>query len=240
VANLVQLKNLEEASGLLLVDKPQGIAFSTVVKTVKRKFSLVKVGHGGSLDAMASGLLVLLIGDANKFTGEIMGVNRSYEGTMLLGRKTDTYDIHGRDIGGDGTLLPNEEKITSIIKEFKGDIFQTESRFCSVRKECSPSYEVADTGEHKPFMVHVFRFAPSLMSEADKVSFSVTATKGLIPRSLVNDFGDMLGCGAVLQSLRRTSVGKFKVEESVTFEKLLEAELSDFPKMLLPISRIFS
>ena len=92
MANLTQLRMLEDLDGLLLVDKPAGIAFSSVVKTVKRKFNLVKVGHGGSLDAMASGLFVVLLGSANKFAGDIMGADRSYTGTMKFGETTDTGD----------------------------------------------------------------------------------------------------------------------------------------------------
>ena len=95
MANLAQLKILEDLNAALLVDKPAGIAFSTVQKAVKRKFNLVHVGHGGSLDASASGLFVLLINDANKFVGDIMGADRSYEGTFRLGVKTSTGDMQG-------------------------------------------------------------------------------------------------------------------------------------------------
>ena len=98
MANLTQLKMLEDLDGVLLVDKPAGIAFPTVVKTVKRKFGLVKVGHGGSLDAMASGLLVLLLGDANKFASDVMGADRSWTGSMKFGETTDTGDRYGRPI----------------------------------------------------------------------------------------------------------------------------------------------
>ncbi|MBO5647765.1 MAG: hypothetical protein J6S30_03260, partial [Kiritimatiellae bacterium] len=94
MANLTQLKILEELNGLLLVDKPAGIAFSTVIKTVKRKFNLVKVGHGGSLDTASSGLMILLLNDANRYVGEIMGADRFYKGTMRLGMATNTHDSH--------------------------------------------------------------------------------------------------------------------------------------------------
>ena len=98
MANLTQLKMLEDLDGVLLVDKPAGIAFSTVVKTVKRKFGLVKVGHGGSLDAMATGLLVILLGDANKFASDVMGADRSWSGSLRFGETTDTGDRYGRPV----------------------------------------------------------------------------------------------------------------------------------------------
>ncbi|MBR1920428.1 MAG: tRNA pseudouridine(55) synthase TruB, partial [Kiritimatiellae bacterium] len=96
MANLAQLKVLENLDGVLLVDKPAGIAFASVVKAVKRKFNLVKVGHGGSLDAMASGLLAVLIGDANKFAAEVMGADRVWAGSLRFGETTDTGDRYGR------------------------------------------------------------------------------------------------------------------------------------------------
>ena len=143
MANLTQLRMLEELDGLLLVDKPAGIAFSSVVKTIKRKFNLVKVGHGGSLDAMASGLFVVLLGGANKFVGDIMGADRSYTGTMKFGETTDTGDRYGRPI-------PLPERVMKP-EEAKGDLFQTEPRFCAVRREGSAQYDIADTGEHTQF-----------------------------------------------------------------------------------------
>ena len=119
MANLTQLKMLEDLDGFLLVDKPAGIAFSSVVKTVKRNFNLVKVGHGGSLDAMATGLLVLIVGDANKFANDLMAADRSYEGTMKLGLVTNTHDIYGEKTGGGA--VPSSglaEKIAAVLPEF--------------------------------------------------------------------------------------------------------------------------
>ena len=151
MANLTQLKILEDLNGFLLVDKPAGIAFSTVVKTVKRKFNLVKVGHGGSLDAQASGLFILLIGDANKFVGDVMGADREYVGTLKLGETTDTGDAWGRPIP-----LPSR---LATLDDLRGDVFQVEPKFCAIRKEGTAEYEVVDTGEHKQFLAHVYRFA---------------------------------------------------------------------------------
>ena len=147
MANLTQLKMLEDLNGFLLVDKPAGIAFASVLKAVKRKFNLVKVGHGGSLDAMASGLFILLIGDANKFVGDVMGADREYAGTLKLGATTDTGDVWGRPV-------PLPPRVASA-EEMKGDVFQTEPRFCAIRKEGTADYEVVDTGEHKQFLAHV-------------------------------------------------------------------------------------
>lgn len=218
MANLTQLKLLEGLDGFLLVDKPVGIAFSTVVKTVKRKFNLVKVGHGGSLDAQASGLFILLIGDANKFVGDVMGADREYTGTLKRGETTDTGDAWGRPI----PLPPR----LATLDDLKGDVFQVEPKFCAIRKEGTAEYEVVDTGEHKQFLAHVYRF-----DVKDDGAFELKASKGVIVRALAQDMG------ATLTSLRRTKIGKFDVADAIPFDKLLETEMKDFSSVVIPLSQ---
>ena len=218
MANLTQLKMLEDLNGFLLVDKPAGIAFSTVVKTVKRKFNLMKVGHGGSLDTMASGLFILLINDANKFVGDVMGADREYTGTLKRGETTDTGDAWGRPIPLPARL--------ATLDELKGDVFQVEPKFCAIRKEGSAEYEVVDTGEHEQFLAHVYRFEVK-----DDGAFELKASKGVIVRALVQDMG------ATLTSLRRTKIGKFGVADAVPFDKLLTTEMKDFASCVMPLSK---
>ena len=217
MANLTQLKMLEDLNGFLLVDKPAGIAFSTVVKTVKRKFNLVKVGHGGSLDAQASGLFILLIGDANKFVGDVMGADREYDSTLKLGETTDTGDAWGRPIP-----LPSR---LATLDDLRGDVFQVEPKFCAIRKEGTAEYEVVDTGEHKQFLAHVYRF-----DVKDDGAFELKASKGVIVRALAQDMG------ATLTALRRTKIGKFDVADAIPFDKLLETEMKDFASVVMPLS----
>lgn len=218
MANLTQLKMLADLDGFLLVDKPEGIAFSTVVKTVKRKFNLVKVGHGGSLDTSASGLMVLLVNDANKFVDRVMGADRVYSGVLKFGETTDTGDKFGRP-------APLPERVMPL-SEVKGDQFLVEPRFCAIRKDGASDYEIVDTGDHPQILSHVYRF-----DLADD-RFTLVATKNLIPRSLAIELG------ATLVSLRREKVGKFDVAEAIPFAKLLEAQLKDFVGFVQPISRI--
>ncbi len=222
MANLTQLKMLEDLNGFLLVDKPEGIAFSTVVKTVKRKFNLVKVGHGGSLDAQASGLFILLIGDANKFVGDVMGADREYAGTLKLGETTDTGDAWGRPIP-----LPSR---LATLDDLKGDVFQVEPRFCAIRKEGTAEYEVVDTGDHQQFLAHVYRMKVEEVEEVREVKFELKASKGVIVRALAQDMG------ATLTSLRRTKIGKFDVADAIPFDKLLETEMKDFASVVMPLS----
>lgn len=225
MANLTQLKMLEDLNGFLLVDKPEGIAFSTVVKTVKRKFNLVKVGHGGSLDAQASGLFILLIGDANKFVGDVMGADREYAGTLKLGETTDTGDAWGRPIP-----LPSR---LATLDDLRGDVFQVEPRFCAIRKEGTAEYEVVDTGDHQQFLAHVYRMKVEEVEEVREVrevKFELKASKGVIVRALAQDMG------ATLTSLRRTKIGKFDVADAIPFDKLLETEMKDFASVVMPLS----
>ncbi|MBO5904849.1 MAG: hypothetical protein J6Q84_00360 [Kiritimatiellae bacterium] len=240
MANLTQLKMLEDLNGLLLIDKPVGLSFTTVVKTVKRKFNLVKVGHGGSLDPAASGLLILLLNDANRFTGDVMGADRLYSGSMRLGLKTNTHDIYGEEIKNSEVPADFSSKASQVMSEFKGDVFQTESRWCSVRREGSAGYEVADTGEHKPFLAHVYKFELGDNVEgSSSLQFTLSATKGLIVRTFINDFGDAVGCGAALESLRRLKVGRWSVDEAIAFDKLLELEMSDLSSLIKPFTKEF-
>ena len=226
MANLTQLKMLEGLDGFLLVDKPVGIAFSTVVKAVKRKFNLVKVGHGGSLDAQASGLFILLIGDANKFVGDVMGADREYTGTLKMGETTDTGDAWGRPIP-----LPSR---LATLDDLKGDVFQVEPKFCAIRKEGTAEYEVVDTGEHQQFLAHVYRLKVEKVESVERVEmarFELKASKGVIVRALAQDMG------ATLTSLRRTKIGKFDVADAIPFDKLLATEMKDFASVVVPLAQ---
>lgn len=234
MANLVQLKMLENLDGYLLVDKPSGIAFSTVVKTVKRKFNLVKVGHGGSLDTQASGLMILLINDANKFVDRVMGADRRYRGTVLFGRRTDTGDVFGRPVDGSAErpVPGTEADLKALVREFSGDIFQTEPGFAAIRREGASDYEIVSTGEHQAFMAHVYRLELKAPEGDDRRSeFDMKVSKSVIPRALAD------GMGAVLETLRRTGIGRFEVADAVPFNRLLETEMRDFASLVLPLSQ---
>lgn len=228
MANLTQLRMLEDLDGLVLVDKPEGIAFSTVVKTVKRKFNLVKLGHGGSLDAFASGLMVLLLNGANRYVDRIMSADRTYEGSLVFGKTTDTGDRMGRPAPLPGHVLG--------VEEARGDIFQVEPRFCSVRREGTAEYEIADTGEHKQFLAHIYKFeleggAAAAAKGGEAVKFSLSASKNLLPRALAQDMG------ATLVSLRRTKIGRLAVADAIQFDKMLELGLGEFPSCVIPLSK---
>ena len=208
MANLVQLGILERTHGFIAVDKPAGIPFSTVVKTVRRKFNLPKLGHGGSIETMASGLMVLLLNDANRYVDNIMAADRAYEGTVRLGLRTDTGDIFGRPVEGAAAAVPP-------LADFKGDVFIAEPRYAAVKREGGAQYEVVDTGEHERFMTHVYRL------EFTGNAFTLSSTRNMIVRALVDEMG------LALETLRRTKVGRFDVASAVPFEKILEFDAGE-------------
>jgi tRNA pseudouridine55 synthase len=156
-----------------------------------------------------------------------MGAARAYTGTMKFGETTDTGDRYGRPV-------PLPAHVMSPA-EAKGDVFQVEPRFCSVRREGSAEYEIADTGEHTQFLAHVYRFdVAELDAERGTSDFSLVASKGVMVRALAQDLG------ATLVSLRRTKVGRFSVEDAVSFDRLLETDASDFASLAVPIFRAFA
>ena len=227
MANLTQLKILEGLDGFLLVDKPVNIPFASVIKTVKRMFGLVKVGHGGSLDAQSSGLMVLLIGDANKFTDQVMGGDREYEGTLDFSYVTNTGDSQGEK------SKTEVEQRNMDLSQFKGDVFQTEPKFAAIRKEGTAEYEVVDTGEHKQFLGHVYKIEVRSKSEevrSAEYDFYLKATKNVLPRALALDMG------ATLTSLRRVKQWKFELKDAVPFDKILNTSPADFASLVLPVS----
>ena len=231
------MKILEGVSGFLPVDKPRGIAFSSVMKTVKRKFNLVKVGHGGSLDAYATGLFVIVVGDANRLAGELMGADRSYEGTMVLGRRTDTRDVFGA-VEKECAAAAGEAEIDAALASFKGDVFQTEPRMCTVRRDGAATYETADTGEHAPMLSHVYSLKRTGLEQMDggfkRLGFTVSGTKNLMVRALAGDIGEELGCGAALETLRRVRIGRMDISAAIPFEKILEMDPASFPSLVVP------
>jgi len=223
MANLAQMKVLEGLDGFLLVDKPVNIPFNTVVKTVKRMFGLLKVGHGGSLDAQSSGLLVLMIGDANKFTDQVMGGDREYEGMIDTTYVTNTGDAQGEKV----EVVGQGRQWNVNLAQFKGDVFQVEPKFAAIRKEGTADYEVVDTGEHKQFLGHIYRLEVEVEGRERKLSLK--ATKNVLPRALALDMG------ATLTSLRRTMQWKFDVKDAVPFDQILKTSPNDFASLVLPI-----
>lgn len=231
---------LAEADGVLLVDKPAGISSHDVVKTIKRHFNLVKVGHGGTLDPNATGLLILLIGNGTHLSNDLMGKDKEYTATIRLGRVTDTQDRDGHTLAENPYADVTREKFEAALKDFRGDIFQTPPMFSAIKMNGEALYKIARTGEEverTPRLVHVYRlvvtdFAPPL------VNITIKCTKGTYVRTIAHDLGSQLGCGASLDELRRTRCGNFSIDQATSFMDILKLNPLDFLPYILPISSV--
>lgn len=236
MAHLESIAMLAELDGVLLVDKPANISSHDVVKAVKSHFNLVKIGHGGTLEPNATGLLVLLVGDATRLSAEIMGRDRAYAATVRLGRVTDTQDRDGRTLSESAVAL-DRAALDAALPEFRGDIFQTPPPFSVIKRADAATYDIVatDPAESQARLVHVYRlavtdFAPPL------VSFDLLCTKGVCARALAHDLGQMLGCGASLESLRRTKCANFSLDAAIGFMDLLRLDAVGFRDRVIPMA----
>ncbi|MDR2435935.1 MAG: tRNA pseudouridine(55) synthase TruB [Puniceicoccales bacterium] len=204
-----------DLNGILLIDKPAGLTSHDVVYRVRRAVGVKRVGHAGTLDPLATGLLVVLIGRATKFSQFLTDLGKSYEGTMQFGVETDSHDAEGnivaqKDVGG-LTL----ERVREVAAAFGGDIMQTPPMFSAKKLNGKPLYKFARRGEtieRRANLITISRFEINNLSASGcSANFVVCCSKGTYIRTLVHDLGQTLGCGAHLSALRRTMVGHFSV-----------------------------
>ena len=230
-----------DPDGLLLVDKPAGMTSSDVVVAVRRMFRLRKVGHAGTLDPQATGLLLLLVGRGTKFCTSLMGGDKTYEGTLRLGAATTTQDAEGEVVSGSDPSGVARERLEALVaSDFTGDIFQTPPMVSAIKVNGVPLYKMARKGEEvarEPRLVHVFSFRIDDFALPD-VRFTVRCTKGTYVRTLCHDIGAALGCGGHLAALRRTRSGRFSVADAIALDDLRALPRADLPSRLLPLSAL--
>ena len=228
-----------DPDGLLLVDKPAGMTSSDVVVAVRRMFRLRKVGHAGTLDPQATGLLLLLVGRGTKFCTSLMGGDKTYEGTLRLGAATTTQDAEGEVVSGSDPSGVARERLEALVAaDFTGDIFQTPPMVSAIKVNGVPLYKMARKGEEvarEPRLVHIFSFRIDDFALPD-VRFTVRCTKGTYVRTLCHDIGAALGCGGHLAALRRTRSGRFSVADAIALDDLRALPHADLPSRLLPLS----
>ena len=241
MANLDSIARLAELDGVLLVDKPTNISSHDVVKAVKQRFNLVKVGHGGTLDPNATGLLVLLVGDATRLSADLMGRDRTYSGVIRLGRTTNTFDREGETVAEKPFDAVTRERLDELVRrDFLGDSFQKPPAFSVIKMPAHPTYDIvrtAEESERTEHLVHVYRLAVTDFAPP-RVAFEMSCTKGTVPRVLIHDLGQALGCGASLDELRRTRCGKFSLDDAIGFMDLLKLDAPDFRARVIPMSEV--
>ena len=217
-------------NGIVLLDKPLGITSNRALQIVKRLYKAAKAGHTGSLDPLATGLLPLCLGEATKVSGFLLDADKVYLATLKLGIKTFSADAEGDVIETRPVENYTKKQIDTAIEPFLGDIEQTPPMHSALKVDGQPLYKLAHQGiviERKSRPVHIFAI-DVLRHEGDEIDVEVHCSKGTYIRTLAEDIGEALGCGAHLCALRRTESGPFHLEESITLEELEQlAEKSD-------------
>lgn len=208
--------------GVLVLDKPTGITSNAALQSVKRMFNARKAGHTGSLDPLASGLLPICFGEATKFSQYLLDANKSYQVTAKLGVITDTSDADGEVVENRCVPEFSAADIEAILTQFRGDIEQVPSMFSALKHNGQPLYKLARQGitvERAARPISIFELK-LLRIEADELELFVRCTKGTYIRTLVEDIGNALGCGAHVTVLRRTAAGAYQSDAMVSMDEL--------------------
>lgn len=230
------LQEFTALDGALLIDKPAGPTSHDVVDAIRRNFNLKKVGHCGTLDPAATGLLILVLGRGTKLSERLMSDDKVYEGAVKFGEATDSFDADGELVASLPVPPLTLEQINETSAEFVGDLMQVPPMVSAVKKGGVPLYKLARKGvevEREPRLVHIYRFAFSQYQEPYGY-FRVACTKGTYVRSLAHDLGQKIGCGAHLATLRRVTSGKFDVSQSVQFEEVMKLSARELEKLVIP------
>ncbi len=221
--------------GLLLIDKPGGLTSHDVVDRIRRRFKIRRVGHGGTLDPAATGLLILLVGRATHHARILLSADKTYHSTLGLGIVTDTQDAQGRVLETHPVGPLERNQIETICNSFRGTIQQKVPAYSAVRIHGRRFYDLARAGKPVPsrlrrVTIHELEVLDVRLPEVD---LNVTCSSGTYVRTLCADIGEALGCGGHLSRLVRTRVGPFALEQAVKLEECQE-------KHLLPVSTLFA
>jgi tRNA pseudouridine55 synthase len=227
--------------GVLLLDKPAGLSSNDALIKAKRLLNAEKAGHTGTLDPFATGLLPLCFGEATKFAQDLLDADKTYETTVHLGIRTDTADTEGVVIA-ENRVDVTPEQIDAVLARFRGPIDQVPPMHSALKRDGRPLYEYARAGitlerEARRVTIH----ALTLLSwDAPFVRLAVTCSKGTYIRVLGEDIGAALGCGAHLNALRRTAVGKLSIAEALTLEQLADLAEPERAAGLAPVDALLS
>jgi len=234
------MHEFDPLDGALLIDKPVGPTSHDVVDAVRRRFQIKKVGHCGTLDPNATGLLVILLGRATRLSGKMMSADKTYEGAMKLGEATASYDADGELTASLPVPPLTLEELNQTAAAFVGDQMQLPPMVSAVKKNGVPLYKLARKGievERAERMVHIYSFRFTQYDEPIG-QFRVACTKGTYVRTLAHDFGRKLGCGAHLASLRRITSGTFDVTDALPLEQTLALSTGELEKRVVPFLKL--
>lgn len=226
--------------GVLLVDKPAGITSHDVVYKIRKTFKIKKVGHGGTLDPNATGLLVILVGKGTKLSNSIMSGDKTYQGKIQLGVETDSQDCDGEIVAEKDPSGVTEEILRKEVKSFIGDFYQIPPMVSAVKINGEPLYKAARRGEtvkRKERFVHVYSFKINDFT-MPYVDATIKCTKGTYIRTIAHDLGQKLGCGANLVELRRLASGCFNVKDALPLNEITEMSSAQLAEKIISIPEV--
>jgi tRNA pseudouridine55 synthase len=226
--------------GAILVDKPAGLTSHDVVDAIRRQFGIKKVGHCGTLDPNATGLLIIVLGRGTKLSERLMGDDKVYEGTVKFGEATDSHDADGELTGSLPVMSMTLEQLNEEAATFVGDQMQVPPMVSAIKKNGVPLYKLARQGlevEREPRLIHIYNFRFTEYAEP-LGKFRVACTKGTYIRSLAHDLGQKLACGAHLTALRRCTSGKFEVADALPLKALLQLNDLQLEKKVIPYLKL--
>ena len=212
-------------NGIVIVDKPQGWTSQDVTARLRRVYATRRIGHGGTLDPMATGVLPVFVGRATRGVEFFEHAEKTYETVLLLGRTTDTQDVTGATLAEKPVHLSPAD-IERVLPRFRGDILQVPPMYSALKVNGKKLYELARKGqevERQPRPITVFELT-NLGFDGIRLSLRVRCSKGTYIRTLCQDIGEALGCGGCMEALRRVRAGEYGIEDAVPLEQLLESE----------------
>lgn len=227
-------------SGVLLIDKAEDMTSHDVVAIARRALNTKKIGHCGTLDPMATGLLMLVIGRATKIQDLLMSEDKQYVGTLTLGATTSTQDRQGEILETKPVADFSSEQIRAAFDRYMGDFEQIPPMVSAIKKDGVPLYKLARKGieiVREPRKVHITNYSISRI-ELPEVDFTVDCSKGFYVRTYAHDIGADLGCGAHLSALRRTRSGKFTLDRAIPVADLKTTPREDLYKALISLAEI--
>jgi len=228
--------------GAILIDKPSGPTSHDVVDAIRRRFGIKKVGHCGTLDPNATGLLIIVLGRGTKLSEKLMGDDKVYEGTMKFGEATDSYDADGELTASLPVPPLTVDQLNEEAGTFIGDQMQMPPMVSAIKKNGVPLYKLARKGvevEREPRLIHIYNFRFTEYAEP-LATFKLACTKGTYIRSVAHDLGQKLGCGAHLATLRRSVSGKFDVADAKPLDEVLRLSATDLEKRVIPFLKLAS
>jgi tRNA pseudouridine55 synthase len=234
------MQDFSALDGAILIDKPAGPTSHDVVDAIRRRFQIKKVGHCGTLDPNATGLLIIVLGRGTKLSEKLMGDDKVYEGTIKFGETTNSYDADGEILETKPVPPLTLKNLNEEAAKFIGDQMQMPPMVSAIKMNGVPLYKLARKGievMREPRLIHIYNFRFTNYAEP-LGGFRVACTKGTYIRSIAHDLGQKLGCGAHLATLRRNVSGKFDVADAKPLDEILKLSSIELEKRVIPFLKL--